>query len=220
MVGICGVLCLAGLALHPVVLAEKGLLGCVANLLELSFFAWLVHWSPFAKTSDEPTAVRARAIGWAVGLWLGLDLLGNYLVYRTGSANQLISLVVYGVYALGMVGIAGWSAFKEASFRAGLRAVFWYVIPAQLTWHFFEFASFYALGETPTGQRFLHEEMAQDMARSDSTNFEAFTMGDFYGAGFLHLLVLGLGLALVIGSCSAAGGWFLSSLQSKRTKRA
>lgn len=202
----CAALCVLGLALHPVVLQEKGLLGCTANLVELGFYGWLVFGSPLARQFGSKASILARRLGWGVGLWLGLDLLGNYLIFRSGAANQIISFIVYGVYLLGLVGISTWTAWSTQNWRAGFSSAFWYVIPAQLTWHLFEFGSFYLLGQTPGGRRFLTEEMSQDMARSGSTNFEAFTMGDFYGAGFLHLLIIGLGMALILGAVSSLGG--------------
>lgn len=207
------VLAVLGLVLHPVVLHEKGLLGCAANLAELAFYSWLAGWSPLSRSFEARASSLARQMGWGVGVWLGIDLVGNYLVYRSGATNQLISLIVYGVYLAGLVGVAGWAAYSHRSWGTGLRTAFWYVIPAQLTWLVFEFGSFYLLGPTPGGQKFLHEEMAQDMARSGSTNFEAFTMGDFYGAGFLHLLIIGLGVALVLGSAASLVGTLAARLR-------
>jgi hypothetical protein len=52
--------------------------------------------------------------------------------------------------------------------------------------------------------------MQQDFERSGGRSFEAFTMGDFYGAGFLHILVLGFLVVLLFGSLANVAGaaWF------------
>jgi hypothetical protein len=201
----------AGLFLHPAVWAENGLIGATANVVILALCGYLFTRTPgWAQVVSDRTWRLATRFGIAVGIWLGTDILLNYVIYRDGATNQKISFVVYGLYLAVMMVVSFLGAATTGRMRDGLVAAIHYVIPAQGIWYLAEFLSFYTLGSTAGGRRFLHEEMQQDFERSGSRSFEAFTMGDFYGAGFLHILVLGFLVALLFGSLANVAGaaWF------------
>ena len=200
-------LAVAGLVLHPVVLKENGALGALANLLTLSFCVYVSLQSPFAIHKLESETWRfASLAGIVAGIWLGLDLVLNYFIYRDGPTNQRISFVVYGLYLVVLLLVAFRTTILQKRFREGLASAICFVIPAQLIWHFSEFSAFYCFGNTAGGQRFLAEEMRQDFERSGSKSMEAFMMGDFYGAGFLHILIIGFFLAIVFGGFASLCG--------------
>ena len=205
-------LVLLGVVLYPSVLQEGGLLGSGAAILMICFYGFLALYSPvsFSKTPSQiwRTAVM---IGTIAGIWLGLDLLLNYFIYRDGPTNSKISLVVYGVYFLLLLGTAIRGSAIRKSIKAGLTAALWYVLPAQLIWFAFEFGSYYLFSQTAVGIQFIQTEMQADFIRSGARDFQIFVIGDFFGAGFFHLLLIGLLAVLLFGSIGSVVGKIGSS---------
>jgi hypothetical protein len=205
-------LVLLGLALVPAVLQAGGLLGASAAALIVCLYAYLGLASPLSLTRVPGQIWRMGAFtGLIGGTWLGLDLLSNYFIYRDGAANSKISLVVYGVYFLLLLGTAIRAGALTKRFRAGLTAAVWYVLTAQLIWFAVEFGAYYLLGRTVVGMQFIQEEMAADFLRSGMQDFPAFVIGDFFGAGFFHLLLIGLIALLLFGSMGALLGKQIAS---------
>lgn len=210
------ILASAGLMIHPVVLQEDGALGALANVLMLAFCAYVALLSPIAiQKLDTATWRFATFAGIGAGVWLGIDLVLNYFIYRDGATNQKVSFIVYGLYLAVLLVVAVRSTIMQGRFAEGITSAICYVVPAQLIWHFSEFLSFYCLSQTPGGQRFLTEEMRQDFERSGSRSLEAFTMGDIYGAGFLHILFIGFFIAVLLGSIAGLGGLGWIKLRSQ-----
>ncbi|HEX7432388.1 MAG TPA: hypothetical protein VF326_01925 [Anaerolineaceae bacterium] len=207
-----GALVLLGLALYPSVLQEGGLLGASAAILMVCLYGFLALYSPISIAKVPMQIWRTGAIaGTMGGIWLGLDLLSNYFIYRDGATNSKISLVVYGVYFLLMLVTAIRGSVITKRFVAGLTAALWYVLADQLIWFTVEFSSYYLFSRTAVGTVFIHEEMYADFVRSGGHNFQTFVIGDFFGAGFFHLLLIGLVAVLLVGSIGAGIGKLISS---------
>jgi uncharacterized membrane protein len=201
---------LLGLALYPSVLQEGGLLGSGAAILMICFYGFLALYSP-VSLSKTPSQIwrTGGVVGTIAGIWLSLDLLLNYFIYRDGPTNSKISLVVYGVYFLLLLGTAVRGGAIRKSVKAGLTAALWYVLPAQLIWFAFEFGSYYLFSQTTVGIQFIQTEMQADFIRSGARDFQTFVIGDFFGAGFFHLLLIGLLAVLLFGSIGAVVGKYI-----------
>jgi hypothetical protein len=194
-----------GLALYPAVLQAGGLLGASGATLMVCVYGYLALYSPFSISRTASQVWRpAAAAGALAGIWLGLDLLSNYFIYRDGATNSKISLVVYGVYFLLLLGTAARGSMRAKRFAAGLKAALWFTLAAQLIWFAVEFGAYYLFSHTAVGMQFIQTEMGTDFARSGGNDFQAFAIGDFFGAGFFHLLLIGLLAMLVIG-CVGGG---------------
>jgi hypothetical protein len=141
--------------------------------------------------------------------------VSNYLIYRDGPTNSKISMFVYGVYLLLLVGVAARGGFITRRVRGGLVAAFWHICVAQLIWLFCEFGSYYLLSRTPVGLMFIQTEMGQDFARSGASDFQTFVIGDFFGACFFHLLLIGLVAVALFGSAGAALGKGLAAWRGR-----
>lgn len=210
-------LVLSGLVLYPKVIHEGGLIGAGAAAFMVACYGFLVLYSPMRlERTDARLWKGGAALGILGGLWLGGDLLSNYFIYRDGPANSKISLVVYSVYLLLMMGIALWAARLTSRVRSGLLAAMWYVIVAQLIWGFVELAGYYSFGQTRVGLRFIETEMRADFVRSGTSDFPTFVIGDFFGAMFFHLLLIGLVAGLVFGSTAAGVGKGLAVLGKRQ----
>ena len=210
------VLVLSGLIFYPKVIHEGGLIGAGAAAFMVACYGFLALYSPMRiEKTDARLWKGGAALGILGGLWLGGDLLSNYFIYRDGPANSRISLIVYSVYLLLMMGTALWAARLTSRIRSGLLAAMWYVIVAQLIWGFVELAGYYSFGQTQVGLRFIETEMRADFARSSASDFPTFVIGDFFGAMFFHLLLIGLVAGLVFGSTAAGVGKSLAAFQKR-----
>jgi hypothetical protein len=207
-------LVLLGLVLYPSAIQSGGLLGATGAILMVCFLGTLALFSPISIARAHPSLWRTGLLtGTIAGAWLGLDLVLNYFIYRDGPTNSKISLVVYGVYFLLMLGTAVRGALLTKRFRDGLTAGLWFVIAAQLIWFTVEFGAYYLFSRTAVGVQFIQTEMGADFIRSGEANFQSFVISDFYGAGFFHLLLIGLVAVLLIGSIGAGAGRLIASRQ-------
>jgi hypothetical protein len=209
-------LVLLGLVLYPSVLQEGGLLGAGAAALMVCLYGFLALYSPVSLSKIPIQIWRTGVIaGTIAGAWLGLDLLSNYFIYRDGATNSKISLVVYGVYFLLLLGTAMRGSIITKRIGAGLTTALWYVLAAQLIWFAIEFGAYYLFSHTTVGIQFIQTEMHADFVRSGAHDFQTFVIGDFFGAGFFHLLLIGLLAMLVFGSIGAAVGSLIPSRQQR-----
>ena len=207
----------AGLALFPKVVGQGGLLGAGAASALVAVYGWIAVFSPLRpERVDGQLWKNGVRVGVAGGLWLGLDLLSNYFIYRDGSTNSKISLIVYGVYFLLLVGVAASGARATGRIKSGMVAALWYTLPAQLIWLCSEFACYYLFSRTVIGTRFIETEMHDDFERHGAGgDFQTYVIGDFFGAGFFHLLLIGLVGVLLFGSLGAAIGKVIAALKRR-----
>ena len=206
-----------GLMLYPNVVGQGGLLGAGAASAMVTTYGWVALFSPLRPERLDPRMWKKGAmLGVASGLWLGLDLLSNYFIYRDGTINSKISLIVYGVYFLLLVGVAASETHASGQFKSGMVAALWYNLPAQLIWLFSEFACYYLFSRTPTGTRFIETEMHADFERhGGGGDFQTYVIGDFFGAGFFHLLLIGLVGVLLFASLGAVIGKVIAALRRR-----
>ncbi len=163
-----------GLLLYPPVMQEDGLLGAGAAVLMVCLYGFLALYSPFSFSNVLGQIRRTGAlVGTLAGIWLGLDLLSNYLIYRDGLTNSKISFVVYGVYLLLLVGTAIRGTAMTRQIRAGLAAALWYALVAQLIWFAVEFGAYYLFARTAVGAQFIQTEMQVDFVRSGAHDLGA-----------------------------------------------
>ena len=201
------ILVVLGLVIFPKVIKDGGLIGAGAAALMVASYGFLALYSPLrCDTVDVRLWKPAAAIGVVGGLCLGADLLSNYFIYRNGPTNSKISLVVYGTYLLLLMVSALRAARTTSRIRDGVIAAIWYVILAQLIWVLVELAAYYLFGETQVGQEFIRTEMGEDFKRSGMADFQAFVIGDLFGAVFFHMLLIGLVAGLLFGAFAGAIG--------------
>ena len=194
-----------GVLQYPPVLGEGGWKGLIAASLIVLLYGWLTLFSPISIGSGD-TAVIQKGImfGILAGVMLSVDLISGYLIHN-GDTSARTSLVAYGLFFILITASAVRGFRQTGKFASGLTAALWCVLVALLIWFCVEFVAYYVFASTPSGMAFIQDEMQLDFARSGATDYQAFVISDFYGAGFFHLL-LGLIIALILGTIGAGIG--------------
>jgi hypothetical protein len=184
------------------VLSDGGLLGFVAAIGILSVYGYLTLASPLAVGKLPNTVWRRGAyLGVCSGLVLSVDLISGYVLHDP-TISARTSLGAYGLFLV-LIFISGFIGTRETGkLTSGITTALWCVLTALLIWFCVEFAAYLLFSSTPSGAAFIHEEMQADYIRSGATDYQAFALSDFFGAGFFHLL-LGLIIAMILGFTGA-----------------
>lgn len=200
-----------GLFFVPTTLSQQGPLGWLAAVVIVLVYAWLALYSPMAAGRVDERALRVGlGFGLALGTLFILQLLVPYLTPQTDADSQRSSLISYGVVALLILAAGFAGGWRTRNIRKGIQAAPWCVLVGMLIWYAAEFGFFYLFSNTPTGKAFMDMEMQLDFARSGATDYAAFMMSDLMGAGFFHLLLIGLLIGTALGSLGAFAGKTLS----------
>jgi hypothetical protein len=209
-VGLAALLVLAGLLVFraawgdvPAVL--PGLGGALVVLLLYGLLAWF--WLPRLAGRHGQSMTWALRLGLAAGSVFASEILLEYLILPAD--NRLWGLVEFGLVFALYLAAAVVAAWQTRKFGDGLLAALWAALIASVIWLVVMLSVaclFHGTGRQALV--FQVEGNLEDFQRSGMTNFEAFVLGDFYGAAFYHLLLVGPLVAGVLGSLGA--GLFLS----------
>ena len=123
------------------------------------------------------------------------------------------SLIAYGLFLILILvsGILG--GRQTGKLTSAITTALWCVLTALLIWFCVEFAAYLLFSNTPSGAAFIRDEMQADFIRSGATDYQAFALGDFFGAGFYHLS-LGLIFATILGSIGRVVGKASNAVRS------
>lgn len=202
-------LLLVGVAQYPPVLSQGGLPGLIAAAAIVLIYGFIALFSPISIGKAHPLIVRQGSIlGLVGGFVLSADLISGYIIHDADTSART-SLVAYGFFFLLILTASVLTIRRTGNFSSGMMAAVWCVVTALLIWFCVEFVSFYLLASSPGGAAFVASEMQEDFARSGATDYQAFVISDFFGAGFFHLL-LGLIIALILGALGTFFGNFRS----------
>jgi hypothetical protein len=210
------VLVAAGLLITPAALTGRGPLAVAGVVLAQAACVVATRFGPAAVGRAPPAAVTVGVvIGLVTGGLYGLEGLAEYL---TPAVTDVDVNVGYAIVAALVVShcVAGWlGVLRVGTWRAGLLAALWNAIAEYLTWFPMVLICYYAFRGTAAAQRVLTAEGdLADFQRSGMTDFAAFVVQDFYGAGLFHLLAAVV-LALIFGS--AAAGLARATRRTART---
>jgi len=187
------------------VLMAGGLLGFIADIGILSLYGYLALFSPLAVGKlPHPIWRRGVYLGLFSGLILSADLVSGYILHDPTTSART-SLIAYGLFLI-LILVSGFMGGRQTGkFTSGITTALWCVLIALLIWFCVEFAAYLLFSHTPAGAAFIRDEMQLDFVRSGATDYQAFALSDFFGAGFFHLL-LGLIFTIIWGFVGAACG--------------
>lgn len=205
LIGANVILLIINVLLYPPVLSNGGLLGLAAATGILLIYGYLALGSPIA-VGKLPNTIWRRGVylGVCSGLVLSVDLISGYILHDSTTSART-SLIAYGLFLI-LILVSGFIGGRQTgNFSSGITTALWCVLIALLIWFFVEFAAYLIFSNTPAGAAFIRDEMQADYLRSGATDYQAFALSDFFGAGFFHL-TLGLIFAVILGSMGTAIG--------------
>jgi hypothetical protein len=212
VLGIVFVLLVYGAFRFPSALRDlSGLTGDLVILITygLAFQVWFSHL--------ETRAPEVMQAGWQTGLVIGVvfvtEIVLEYVL--APSDNSLLGIVEYGcVFAIILL-ISAWIAYQTGKFKNGLFTAILGAMIGSMIWLMAILLLYYVFyGTTRQTQVFRAEGTFEDFARSGMTDFDAFAMQDFWGAGFFHSILLPL-LAAILGSVGSLLGISLAGLWNR-----
>lgn len=195
--------------------SPSGLIADYVLLIVYGLVIWF--WFPaLAKHGDQ--ILRA---GYRCGILIGVIFAGEMLLeyILLPNDNTQMGLVEYGS-VLAIFFIASmWIAYQTENLRSGLFAAIVSAMLGSLLWLIATLTIFYLFHGSPQQlQVFRAEGNYYDFAQSGMTDFDAFIMQDFWGAGFFHSILLPL-LAGILGSAGSLIGiffvWLRKSIRQK-----
>ncbi len=198
-----------GLVIYPTTLSASadGLAGAGGVVLLLAVYGLVAFFGiPLTQRKDSRILRSAIIFGLIAGGIFVSEMLLEYLMLP--SDNTTMGLIEFGtVFVLWL--IAGMRVARQTgSTRRGALAAIWTAVISSLIWFSALLIISYAFRGTPQqAQVFRAEGSYQDFARSGMTDLDAFTMQDFLGAGFFHLLLgpLAAGILGTLGGLIGAG---------------
>jgi hypothetical protein len=118
---------------------------------------------------------------------------------------------VFALYFLSSVVVA----YRRKGIRVGIVAAVVTAMLSSVVWLIFALLAFYIFrGTTRQEHVFMAEGNFEDFARSGVSDFNAFVMEDFFGAGFFHLL-LGPIIAAILGTIGGLSGKGLARIRKQ-----
>jgi hypothetical protein len=199
-----GILCALGLVGYGKhLIPTTNDLSLDAAVLVLVIYAIIAWAAPVRIEEKWPKLVSASSpFGILAGAIFVSELLFEYILLPANNAQMgyvEFGLVLF-VYALaGAV-----AAYRYESIGAGTVAAANAAIVSSLIWFIAVLAVFYCFrGSLRQELVFRAEGNYDDFARSGMADFDAFTMEDFCGAGFFHLLI-GPFVAALLGALAAS----------------
>ena len=193
-------------------------IGLYADLLIIIIYG-LVIWFWFPVLQNQKPRVFQTAI--RNGLLIGLIFIGEmileYILLPTD--NSRMGLVEYGsVFAIFFI-LALQITFQTGRFRNGIVSAVISAMLGSIIWFIAALSIFYLFHGTPNQtQVFQAEGNFEDFDRSSMTDFDAFIMQDFWGAGFFHSILLPV-LAVILGSVGGMIGRSLFWIREHKWNR-
>jgi len=197
-------------ALHD----PSGLIGVCVILI--SYGAALQFW--FRILEDKyPHILR---LGLRSGVFIGLIFIGEMLLeyILLPADNSKMGLWEYGAVLAVFFSVSLWAAYQTTRFRDGVLAAFVSAMIGSIIWLIALLAIFYLFhGSVQQTQVFRAEGNFEDFTHSGMTDFDAFIMQDFWGAGFFHSILLPM-LAGILGSVGSLFGIFFAWIRNRNQK--
>jgi hypothetical protein len=208
-----------GLARIPVVSESRTALRSIAAATFILAAYGVVGWHLIrrAHAHDHFAARVSEVLGIACIVIFATEMILEYVLLPKN--NTQYGLIEFGlVFALYFIAAAA-TSFRGRTWRRGVGTSALTAMIASLGWWIAVLLIFYAFrGTDRQAQVFAAEGNNEDFLRSGMTNFTAFVMEDFLGAGFFHLL-LGPVFALFLGSFGALLGMLLCRLGAPGSRR-
>jgi hypothetical protein len=178
-------------------------LSIAAAALVLLLYAIILWIAPDRIREKWPAILSACAsFGMFAGFIFVFEVVLEYILLPAD--NTRMGFVEFGlvlfIYALA----AAFAANRYRSVGAGTTAAAATAMISSLIWFIAVLTTFYCFYGTPRQELVLRAEgNYEDFARSGMADFSAFTMEDFFGAGFYHLL-LGPFVAAALGAVAGS----------------
>jgi hypothetical protein len=216
-----GALVVYGVFRFPTVLSASPTgVRSLSGVLSILIIYVVVGWfGPFVTERIHPHILRLGVLG---GLLAGLVFVSEILLeyWLLPNDNSSMGLIEYGLVLALFFLVGLWVAYRTNVLRNGLLAAVWSAVVGGLIWYVAVLLVFYLFKGTPQqAQVFRAEGNYADFARSGLSDFNAFVMEDFMGAGFFHSLLLPIAAALV-GTLGAMVGKVWARLRKATNHRA
>ena len=193
--------------------SKNGLSGLIASLMILLVYA-IVSVFGLKRTVaiHEKIPGYSLLFGTIIGFLYSVEIILEYIILPN---NQLIinmGKIEFGLAFL-LFSLSGlFMVLLSQKFLAAVLTTFWCSIIASLIWLCVVLIVFYLFFGTAQQHAVLTTEGDyDDFVRSGMTDFNAFIIQDFWGAGFFHLLISPI-IALILGSLGGLAGlsflWF------------
>ncbi len=189
--------------------SPSGLIGDCVILIVYGLVIWF--WFPSIANQNHLTLRAGYQSGVLIGVIFAVEMILEYILLPKD--NTQMGLVEYSsVLAIFFI-ISIWVTYQTSRFRNGLFAVIVSAMLGSVIWLIAALTIFYLFhGTLQQNQVFQAEGNYDDFSRSGITNFYAFIMQDFWGAGFFHSMLLPL-LAAILGSMGSLIGIFFAWLR-------
>jgi len=197
--------CLGWLVFPTTLKTPGSWLGLAADTTILTVYA-AIGWLGMPRTNRLDSRILGTAIpaGGIAGIVFCVEIIAEYVLLPHD--NTVFGLVEFGAVFFLFFAAAVWVAYRTQRIGFGMLTAMWSSAIASLVW----------LGAILTISYLFHGTVRQtyvfqaegnydDFARSGQTDFDAFIMQDFMGAGFYHLLLSPIAAGLV-GAVGAAVG--------------
>ena len=198
---VCGIiLVFIGLLLYPTTISAAGILAPLAPILILIVYATL-GLSQARVTPPSTLRIGVR-IGLIIGLWFIASSIFEYIVVLNVSANQTTGLVTYAAVALLFLSAGFIGVRQDGHLRSGIVSALWSAVVGGLLWFLITFALLYLFKGSAHETNVQDLEMLGDFQRSGMSDYSAFVMSDYFGAGFYHMILLPLA-SVIFGTLGA-----------------
>lgn len=190
---------------------KNGILGLAACLVLLVTYAVAVR--VMARRSDGGSLAIIRFAllsGFIAGIIFTSEIMAEYILLPDAALNTTMGYFEFGSVFLIYL-LAGCNSYlRLQQFKAALLTAVWAAMVASLIWLAVVLLVFYLFHGTDRQSLVLKAEGDyEDFKRSGMTDYNAFLMQDFWGAGFFHLL-LGPVIATLLGTFGGLIGIIVS----------
>lgn len=181
----------------------SGLIGALSILL-IYFGVSFFFLKPTEKFNNE-ILPYSLIFGISIGFVFALESILEYILLPGGNLNTKMGYTEFGLTFLIYLFAGLWSVLRTQRYFSSILTSFWCAIIASLIWFIVVLLIYYLFHGTSQQLSVLKGEGDfEDYKQSGMTDFNAFIMQDFWGAGFFHLL-LGPIIATILGG---VGGLF------------
>lgn len=195
-----GILCALGLIVYGrVLIPATNNLSFAAAAFAVTLYA-IIGWFGLTRNGDSWPAITSVSVplGILAGAVFAAEVVLEYILLPAD--NSRMGLVEFGLVLLIYALAGAFAAIRYQSIKAGTIAAVATAMISTLVWFIAVLTTYYWFYESPRQELvFRAEGNYEDFARSGMTDFRAFAMEDFFGAGFYHLL-LGPVIAATLGA--------------------
>jgi hypothetical protein len=178
--------------------------GLVGDILILVIYGLLIRFWFSRLEQKVPQVIKA---GWRSGLVIG--------VIFVPTDNSTMGLIEYSSVFVIFFAVSVWNAYQTGRFRNGVFAAIVSAMIGSILFLIAVLSIFYLFHGTPQQTQVFHAEgNFEDFAHSGTTDFDAFIMQDFWGAGFFHSILLPL-LASILGGLGSLFGIFFTWIRKR-----